>query len=379
MENGPSCFKNKPSPFPLQPLTSRRTHPMIDVLLIKPSSLGDIIHCAPAAELIARSRADCRLTWLANEEYASFVRELPGVADVIAFPRQRFRGRRFPFWIAEAALWCRGLRRGFDVAVDLQGLQRSGLMARLSGARERFGPADARELAALHYNRAIDLPAGLEHATDRLLHLAMEVLKRSALLGAPPSGAPLRAAPLAPPAWARREADELLGRGKRAILALCPGARWRSKLWPEERWAELLGLLAARRPDLRPVFLGGREEQGFAAAVIARAGAPGENLAGKASLWVTAAILARSLAAVTLDSAPLHLAAAAGTPTLALFGPTEPRRVAPRGPAHAILRRDLDCLGCYARRCPLVRHACLPDIRAEEVFETLAGMLAQGR
>ena len=93
-------------------------------------------------------------------------------------------------------------------------------------------------------------------------------------------------------------------------------------------------------------------------------------------MWQTAALMERAAAVVTVDSAPLHLAAALGVATVALFGPTDPARVAPRGPRHRVVRLDLECLACYRRTCPLKRRVCLPDLGAEQAFEALEEVLA---
>lgn len=353
---------------------------MREVLVIKPSSLGDIIHSAGAVDAIARAGGGCRITWIVNEEYASFVRELPGVAAALPFPRRRFRWSRFPLWLPAAISWMSGLRNRFDVAVDLQGLQRSGLMARWSGAAERFGPSDARELARIYYTHAVSIPGELRHAVDRVHHLAAEVIRRSRLL-APPPGAemslPAADFRIPVPARARERAAELAGGASRRLVALCPGTRWESKLWPAEHWIDLIRLLKERFRDIHPILLGAPSEAEELEAIGARSGGVASNLAGRADLWETAALLERAEAAITMDSAPLHLAAAVGTPTIALFGPTEPRRVAPRGADHRVLRREeLGCLACYHKRCPLERRACLLDLTPEQVIEAAAEVIS---
>ncbi len=351
---------------------------MLKVLVIKPSSLGDIIHCAEAVESIARARLDCRVSWVVNSEYADFVRELPGVFDALAFPRSRFRLSRFPFWLPEAASWFVSLRQGFDVAVDFQGLQRSGLMALWSGAQERFGFREAREASWIYYNRPVEVPRSLCHAGDKVNYLASQVLERSDLLssasraqtvpGTSENGERFR---ITVPNAVHEAVRSVLGDVRGPILALCPGSRWASKRWPTARWVELLGLLAKAHSDVHPVFLGAPDERAEIEAIIGEARVPADCLAGRVDLWQTAAVLESAVAAVTMDSAPLHLAVAVGTPTVSLFGPTDPERVGPRGEEHRILRKDLDCLGCYERECPLERRVCLPEVDAREVLEAV--------
>ena len=323
----PRLPRDEPTPG-IDSLSDLRQGVMVRVLVIKPSSLGDIIHSAEGVERLSRAAADCRISWVVNEGLEDFVRELPGVAEVIPFPRGSFRLRRFPFWLPRWSRWVKGLRRSFDVAVDLQGLQRSGLFARLSGARERFGPSDARELAALHYTSRIVVPRDVPHAIDRVNQLVEEVCRRSRFLdesGETGRGqAPFR---LPVPAEAREEARTLLADETRGLVVLCPGARWETKLWPADRWAALLDLLGERHPELRPVFVGARGEEPLVEAIRERASVRTESFVGKTSVWVTAALMERARGVVTLDSAPLHLAVAAGAPTVSFFGPTDPEKV----------------------------------------------------
>jgi heptosyltransferase-1 len=363
---------------------------MVKILIIKPSSLGDIIHAAGPVARLARAAPDAHLTWVANEQYAPFVRGLPGVDEVLPFPRDRFVSGRFPGFLPEAVSWTRKLR-GFDVAVDLQGLHRSGAMVRLSGAGERFGPRDARELAWIHYTHRIEIPVQVRHAVARLDYLMDAVLSDSALLAVagspkvaaagapagPPSSEPFR---LPVPPRAREEAERLLA-DLGPLVALCPGTRWKSKRWPVSRWARLVAELDEQLPGVQIVILGPAGEGSLARAILSQAAAGdgdpwSSDLTGKGDLWTTAAVLERAACAVATDSAQLHLAAAVGTPTVSLFGPTDPRRFAPRGAAHRVLRREeLSCLGCHRRTCPLERRVCLPDLEVDSVADAVSQVL----
>lgn len=378
---------------------------MVKVLIVKPSSLGDILHTAPAVELLATRRPECRLTWLVNEEYSEFVKDLPGVSEVISFPRGRFRLRRFPLWVPEALSWSRALRQGFDLAMDFQGLQRSGLMSQASGAKERFGFRDARELAWLHYSHPVEVPRAVIHAVDRNLYLVRKALADSRLLRKAHGD-------LAPSAvededieagfasnWCLKVPPAALAFAEKALaggfsgsssvdsqgaasppIALCPGARWESKRWPTGRWAELSDALHHESVPFRPILLGGAGDAALLDLILAQASAPIESFVGKTTVWQTAALLKKCAAAVGVDSAPLHLAQSLGVPSVSLFGPTDPSRVGPRGQLHRVLQREnLECNGCYHRACPLPRRLCLPEIPAQTVVAALKDFCLKGR
>src|SRR5436309_2596355 len=293
---------------------------MVKVLVVKPSSLGDILHAAPAVELLSSDHPERSLTWLTNEEYVDFVKDLPGVSAVIGFPRGRFRWRRFPRWLPEAISWSKALSRGFDVAIDFQGLQRSGLMASISGAKERFGFRDARELAWLHYTHRVEVPPGTVHAVDRNLSLARKASSTSSYLNRTEKTFTDRLGEdehalnwrLKVPSPAVSFAETVLQQqhsGNSAPIALCPGACWESTRWPPRRWAELIYALSREMECFRPILLGGPSDVAQAEAILEHSSAPVESFVGKTTLWETAALLARCVAAVAVDSAPLHLAA----------------------------------------------------------------------
>ena len=350
---------------------------MVKVLVIKPSSLGDIIHSAPGVERLARSRADCDVTWVANSEYVDFVRDLPGVCRVVDFPRSALRRGRWSRSAPALTRWLRELRGGFDIAIDLQGLQRSSLMARLSGAGERYGLADAREGSWIHYNHRIEVPADLHHAIDRVEYTIDEVLRTSSTLGIVDPQPASSAFRLSVPETARRRAREIRSQDPRPLVVLCPGARWQSKLWPAARWGELLTLLSRNLSELRPIFLGAPGEVHVVEAIHGTTTARAESLVGELGLWETVALFEQAAAAVTMDSAPLHMAVAVGTPSVSFFGPTSTERVGPREPMHRVLQEDLDCLACYERRCPLDERACIPQTSGQRALDALRSIVQE--
>src|SRR5262245_38100895 len=203
--------------------------PFRRILIIKPSSLGDIIHALPVLAAIRRTWPKAHVAWLVGSSFASLLAGHPLLNEVIPFDRERFgKMWRNPailveFWRFVAAI----RRRRFDLAIDLQGLVRSGLLSYFGGVPTRVGFSDAREGAWLFYSRRVRCPANVVHAVQKNLHLA-----RGLGLATDPVEFPLPVS-----MTERREVEELLsaaaGGRMTGFTAVVVGARWESKLWPE--------------------------------------------------------------------------------------------------------------------------------------------------
>jgi heptosyltransferase I len=366
------------------------------ILLIKPSSLGDIIHALPVlAGLRARYPA-AHIAWLAGTAFAPLLAGHPLLDEVIPFDRRAYgRMGRSATQVRAFVGFVRALRaRRFDLVLDLQGLFRSGFLAWISGAPRRIGFADARELAWAFYTERVRTPRRCErdassavaplnpaipqsldpaiHAVDKNLFLA----RRLGLPVDPPQFA-LGLTPAEHAAAAARVASVVGGApAERAVVAVVVGARWESKLWPDERLAELV----ARLPEacgLPVVLLGGPEERARAAAVCAAVAPPPANLVGQTTLRELCAVLGQAALVISQDSGPMHIAAALGRPLVAIFGPTSPARTGPYSAAARVVTRGLPCAPCFARRCPLGHHACLRELPAADVLAAARAALAQ--
>lgn len=330
------------------------------ILIIKPSSLGDIVHALPVLAAARRAHPQAHIAWLVARSFASLLEGHPLLNEVIVFERNRL-GKiwRYPNRLGEILKFAGGLRaRRFDLVVDLQGLLRSGLLTWASGARRRVGFAAARELSWLFYSQLVRPGTGLNHAVDRNLAVA-------GALGWPvtPVDFPY---PIAPPEMAT--ASDLLN--KHAIsagfVAVILGARWESKRWPDAQFVKLLDGLAGR--GVATVLLGGPDDRSSAEQIALACRVKPVNLVGATSLRGLAAVLAKSELVVAHDSGPLHLAAALGRPTLALFGPTDPAKTGPYGPAGHTITNPVPCAPCLRRRCPLGHQDCLRKLDADAVL-----------
>jgi heptosyltransferase I len=331
-----------------------------NILLIKPSSLGDVVHALPVLNLLRRRFAGAKITWLLSRACAGLLEGHPQLDEIMLFDRKRL-GQAWRSWraLGELREFARDLRgRRFDLVVDLQGLLRSGWMAWRSGAAARAGFANAREGAWLFYNLRVPIETIEQHAVDRYLHVA-EALG----CGREPVESRFHVT-----AEDRAAVADMVERAERYAVVL-PGANWSTKRWPAERFAELIALMRGRY-GLKAVVAGAAD----AVELAPKLGAD-INLAGRTSLRQLVALLERASLVVANDSGPMHIAAALGRPLVAIFGPTNPVRTGPYGRMDCVVRANVDCAPCYSRKCSHVN--CMQRLEAAEVMKTVERQIGE--
>lgn len=320
------------------------------VAIVKLSALGDVVHALPVASALEAARPDISISWIVERREAALLRGHPAIDEVIEADTRGLRRARGPRTFAAALATLAALgrhiaRAGFDAALDLQGLVKSGLVTAATRAPLRVGFAArfCREpLNALFTNRRVR-PAAARHAVEECL----------SLLGPLGITAPrvAFALPVDPVAEARvDEWFDVAGlKPRRRLVVLNPGAGWSAKRWPAARFRVLAERLGAEA-GASVLVLWGPGERADAQAIAAVAGAV---LAPPTDVRELSAVMRRASVVVAADTGPLHLAAAAGTPCVGLYGPT-PARNAPYGAAHAVMRgRDgamtsIDVASVYA-------------------------------
>lgn len=331
------------------------------ILLVRLGSLGDIIHGLPAAAAIRRAYPHAKLDWLVDARHLDLLDLVPIVDGRIAVSTSAAGS------LVEAV---RALRRErYDVAIDLQGLLKSAVLARLSGARRVIGfPAPLlRERAArLFYTETAGEAA--PHVIDRNLSLL-----RAVGIRVPDVEFPLedRRPEIADSARQRLG----IGPGERFAI-LNPGAAWPNKRWPPVYFAEVARALASR-VDLRSIVLWGPGEEQRAQDVVAAsdgtaAVSPPTPMADLVSLTKAAAVM------ISGDTGPLHVAGAVGTPLVGIFGPTDPNRNGPWAEDDLTVSRFRACACHYQRRCRIAGW-CLLDIAPREVVDLVEKRLSGAR
>ncbi len=320
------------------------------VLVVKPSSLGDVIHSLPFLYSLKRQMPGLRVHWVIAEQLAPLLENHLLIERLWKIKKDEWKkpGRIFETGRELSAL-SKGLRaEKFDAVFDLQGLLRSAVIARAAGARTAIGFKGAREGAGLFYDHKVSVP-GKMHAVRRYLRMA-EFAGFKAVEEFP---LPV-IEDFVPP--------------MKEYAVIAPGARWPSKRWPAERFGEL-----ARRLPIESLIIGGTDEIGLARQVVECSGGRAVQFAGKSSLKILVEIIRHAAFMVTNDSGPMHMAAALGVPVFAIFGPTDPELTGPYGKGRrVVIRGRADCSPCRKRTCKAMR--CM-QIEAGEVLEAIGKAL----
>ena len=328
------------------------------ILILKPSSLGDVVQALPVLRLLKRHLPAGEIFWWIDSSLAPLLAGDPDLTGIVRFERRRWAAPRHWPEMLRSVHWIRAQR--FDRVIDLQCLARSGAFAWLANGKFLIGLDEVREGARGFYDVAVRRASFHTHAVDWYL----AVLPR---LGVPVHNhfvwLPERPAVTAA-VQSRWQTD-----GSRWI-AIQPGARWLNKRWPVEFFADLVRRLAWKFPGARFALLGDREDKPRGDIILRVEPERCLNLCGQTSLpemveWIRLCDLV-----ITNDTGPMHVAAALGKPLVALFGPTEPRRTGPYGQLQNVLRIDLPCSPCLKSYCTNAkRNECLQALSPTTVFE----------
>jgi heptosyltransferase-1 len=356
-------------------MTATPLPPDARVLIVRTGALGDIVHALPVLAAIGAARPDVAVDWLVDARYAAVlalvkdVRErivVRATADDASDGERRFAGT---VGMAAAARYLR--TRGYAAALDLQGLIKSALFARASGARRVIGFATAQlrePQAAWAYRETVAGPPDGHVVQKNLAMLPLLGLEVPARPAFPWRHAPssVAAAVAALPAIATAGGFAMLN----------PGAAWPNKRWPAERFGALAARLGAEF-GLPSVVTWGGAERPLAEAVVA--GADGHATVSPATSLSDLLALARlARLVVSGDTGPLHLAASVGAPLVGLFGPTRPERNGPWDPADESVSRAATC-ECFHKRQCVRGQACVDDIAVDEVLAACRRRLGRGR
>jgi len=306
----------------------------------------------PAVQAIKRGRPDARLTVLVKAKLADYWRRIPEVDEVLTIePADSV------FGVA------RKLRGKFDVAIVLPNSIRSALEPWLAGVPRRVGyPAQWRRWL-------LDQPFVVSAKNNQLprpaRHQVFHYLDLAKWLGAEIGGDP-QPADFFPTATRKANGPLKIG--------LCPGAEYGpAKRWQPERFAQAANIISVQR-DVEWVLFGVAGDAAIGDEISRQITGKQTNLIGKTTLAELMDRLSECALLLTNDTGTMHLAAALGVPTVAIFGSTEPQLTAPLGPGHRILRHQVECSPCFLRECPL-DFRCMNAVTVEEATKAVLEML----
>ena len=332
----------------------------VNILIVKLSAIGDVIHTLPSLTALRRLYPDAHITWVVEEAAADLVKNHPYL-DMVLISRRKswskdFQSGQFRQSFKEISSFIKTLRqRSYDLVIDFHGLFKSSIIVFLSRGKRKIGYDSWQELSGLFLNGKISEDMN-KHAVERYLDFPRYL------------GAKIDSVQFTLPLNKEAEASVQILLDKynledKKFIAINPIAYWETKLWSNEKFAHLADLIN-NKLQMKVVFTGSETEP--IEKITSLMTTESINLGGATTLLDLAYLYKKAQMVITTDSGPMHLAAAVETPVIALFGPTDPARTGPYGAGHTIIRTELPCSPCFLKKCSTKK--CMEDILPEQVF-----------
>ena len=379
----------------------------MNILFVRLSYIGDILHATPAARWIKEQYPDAKLHWIVTPSMVELLDGNPYVDEIIPWERDEYEAHSKKLHIPTMwRMWWELKAKlepyTFDVAVDVQGRLITGLVLLASGAPIRLGLGGTKELNWLFTN--YKSKPSTDHVIKRYVEVAQllkEAVAKQADLDTPLKTAdnllepetlnnvsakkmyhmdfhvPSKLHTWAEEQWETIDNHTSLNRGeveKPLRVGLVLGTSWATKEWPQEKWYSLIKSLQYRANF---VCLGGPKESTQYKPLMDSLTAEGIdqimlNMLGKTTLQEVGALIESCDVVVTADTGSLHIALALNKPVVALFGPTDPKLWGPlTGTFKVLVNDELDCLGCRKRRCPKPDQYCMSGIEPVRVKKAI--------
>jgi lipopolysaccharide heptosyltransferase I len=342
------------------------------IAIIRLSALGDIIHAFPVANILKREYPASRISWIVDTRYQDILEEHPDIDEIIPVDTRKWKEgiKGTKALIGDVRNLFRVLKnRRFSLSLDLQGLIKSGIFSAMTQAERKVGfdMDNCRESLNTFFTDTCITPKEEDtHIIDKNLSLLRG-------LGINTEGWKWQV-PVKSDHEKRIKGFLTKPEINFPLVGINPGAGWVTKRWGAERFSLLADRLIDEL-DATVIWTWGPGEKPLVEEIRQRMKT--ESLVAPPTTVLELAALFRHLDLfVGGDTGPLHLAVASGTPTVSIFGPTDPERNGPYGPGHHVLYQALDCSGCHKRTCN--NFHCLDPITPDKVFQACRQQLEAG-
>ncbi|MCP4178491.1 MAG: lipopolysaccharide heptosyltransferase II [bacterium] len=340
------------------------------ILIIKPSSLGDIFHAFPAFYLLKKYFPDAEIDWLVNISFAPILSYIEkDLNRTILFRRKDFKN-----WFKAVKTFLNlfiDIRKSkYDLVIDMQGLMRSAIFTFISKSGKKIGFADVREkISTLAYHRKIKTPEEITHAIDKNIYLISSIFNKNHIV--PDYILPVDEMININKILKRKE----IGKNDKYIT-LSPGARWTTKTWPPEFFAKISDDIAKEHPDIKVVLIGSTAEIETAKELtsLCKIAKPVSTV-GETNLAELVELIRNSQLLLTNDSGPMHIAAFLRVPVFALFGPTYPEKTGPYWQWNKVYQSKEGCIKCLKRDCAANTLECQKNISQKNVSNDINNKL----
>jgi len=338
------------------------------ILILKLSSLGDILHTLPVLRALRENQPSAYIAWMVEERYRDLLEGNSYLDEIITVRTKAWRKNWSLDTLREINQSIQKMRQSkFDTVLDLHGLLKTGIIAGLSGAKRRIGfPRQlCKEKISAWFTNVKGPRTGIGTHVVELNHSLAKLAGAGDL-----SPAPLTFQ--VPPA-AEEKIDGFIknqsGLADKPRVAINPGAGFESKQWDLIRFANLADRIVQDLGYEVILTWGPGEESKVA--TIAEKMEQSCHIAPATSVVESIALYKRLDLMVSCDSGPLHMCAGLGIPTVSIFGPTDPDRNGAYGTNHEVVCKKLPCSYCWKRSCPLGTRECMDSVQVEEVFSAV--------
>lgn len=338
-----------------------------NILVIKLSAIGDVVHSLPLLEVLKNRFPLSKIDWVVEENASDIIRNHPDIDQLIVFPRKDWikriiKKREYRNVGKEVVNFTNELKKKkYDIVVDLQGLFKSGILAFISRGRRKIALNGGREASSIFVNERVAIPDPNIHALERYLYIARYLgITKLEWNGQ-----------IYTDAKDKTFVNHLLEEigNDRALVAVNPMAKWKTKLWNLDRFACLADRII-KELEAVVIFTGNESDTKAIKIILSKMNSKALNLAGKIGLKELAYLYQKCAVVISTDTGPMHVAAAMTSPVvIALFGPTSPFKTGPYGSKHRVIRVNLECSPCFKKKCDDM--SCMKEITVDMVFNNV--------